>query len=164
MSRSIGTTPVKDVMTKSVITVRPKDKIDTVAKLFKGHNVNAAPVVNDADVCVGIITSHDLVEYESIRIEAENYAQRGHGFDMAHYGDARQRLAVQHPIDEVALQMSTNVETTELDSPLSQAARTMCQKHIHHLVVLDGDKRLVGILSSLDILGHILGEEIGQGD
>ena len=164
MSRSIGTTRVQEVMSEAVLTVRPKDKLDAVAKLLDRHDVNAAPVVSESGACIGIITSHDMVEYESIRAEQENHYKRGHGFDLAHYGDARHLLAVKHPIDEVALQMSSKVETTEIDSPLSRAARTMCQKHIHHLVVVDEDKKPIGVLSSLDVLAHMLGEEIGKND
>lgn len=164
MSSSIGTTPVEEVMNTVVFTVGPKDKLEAVAKLFKQHDVNAAPVVNDSDVCIGIITSHDLVEYESTRIEMENHLKRGQGFDLAHYGGGQSSQRLRRPIDEVAIQMTTKVQTTELHSPLSRAARMMCQQHIHHLVVLDEARHPVGILSSLDILGHLLGEPVTRKD
>jgi CBS domain-containing protein len=161
MSTSIGTTCVEEIMNSVIFKVGPKDKIAAVAKLFEKHDVNAAPVVNDADVCIGIITSHDVVEYESSRIEMENHLQRGLGFEMAHYGDGRPPL-LRVPIDEVGIQMTSQVESVEPHEPLSVAARKMCQNHIHHLVILDEKKHPVGILSALDILSHILGEPIAR--
>ena len=159
MSTSIGTTRVDEIMNSILFTVGPKDKIATVAKMFSKHDVNAAPVINDSKVCIGIITSHDMVDYESSRIEVEKHRQRGLGFEKAHYGDGRPPL-LRVPIDEVGIQMTTQVETAEPHFTLSHVARTMCQKHIHHLVILNEEGQPVGIISSLDILGHILGEPV----
>jgi CBS domain-containing protein len=159
---SIGTTRVDEVMTTTVFTVGPKEKIANLAKMFEKHDVNAAPVVNDDNVCIGIITSHDLVEYESTRIEVETHLGRGPGFDQAHYWDGRSFPLLRVPIDEVGIQMTTNVASTERHAPVSRAAKLMCERHVHHLVVLDEQKHPVGILSSLDILGHLTGEPIAR--
>ncbi len=164
MSMSIGTTPVEKVMSSTVFTVKPKDKLSDVAKLFDQHDVNAAPVVDDANVCIGIITSHDIVEFESSRIEMQNHLERGLGFDLAHYGEGKPSPGLRIPIDEAGLHMTSKVETADRSTPLSRAAKTMCQQHIHHLVILDEEKHPVGILSSLDILGEILGEPVARGN
>lgn len=161
MSTSIGTTCVEEVMNSVAFKVGPKDKIAAVAKLFEKHDVNAAPVVNQSDVCIGIITSHDVVEYESSRIEMEKHLQKGLGFEMAHYGDGRPPI-LRVPIDEVGVQMTSQVKSVEPHAPLSVAARMMCHEHIHHVVILDEDKHPVGILSALDVLSHVLGEPIAR--
>ena len=87
MNPSLGTTPVEDVMSSTVFSVAPTDKIATVARLLDRHDVNAAPVVDADNVCVGIITSHDMVEFEAMYRELENQARHGQAFDLAHYGD-----------------------------------------------------------------------------
>lgn len=157
---ALGTTRVDEIMTSAVFTVGPKEKIADVAKMFDKHDVNAAPVVDDNNVCIGIITSHDLVEYESTRVEAERHFGRGPQFDQAHYGEGRSFPLLRVPIDEVGIQMTTNVANTERHSPVSRAAKIMCERHVHHLVILDDDKHPVGILSSLDILGYLTGQPI----
>ena len=160
MGKSLGTTRVEDVMSSTVFTVKPKDKLSAVAKMFDQHDVNAAPVVDDEDICIGVITSHDIVEFESSRIEMENHLEHGLGFDLARYGEGKQSQRLRIPIDEVGMHMTSNVETANGDTPLSLAAKTMCRRHIHHLIILDGEKRPIGILSSLDILGEMLGEPV----
>ena len=164
MSTSIGTTRVDEVMNTVVFTVGPKEKITAVALMFERHDVNAAPVVNDQNVCIGIITSHDLVEYESTRIKLVEHLDRGMGFDLGHYGDGQAYPMLRVPIDEVGIQMTTKVASVEAHAPLSHAARMMCESHIHHLVILDDEKHPVGILSSLDILGHVIGEPVERHD
>lgn len=160
MNLSMGTTRVDEVMTEVVFTIGPREKMVAAATLFEKNDVNAAPVVDPNGVCIGILTSHDVVEYESVRIKVMDHLDQGLGFDLGHYGDGQSVLLSRLPIDEVGIQMTTKVSTVEPHTPLSQAARTMCAQHIHHLVILDEGKRPVGILSSLDILSHLTGEPL----
>ena len=160
MSASIGTTRVEELMNSVIVAVHPKDQMEYVAKMLEKYDVNAAPVVDDSGVCVGIITSHDLVTYEAKRIDVQNELKSGSYFDSAHYGEGMSTRLPGHHFGEVAFHMSTNVTTAEVDFPLSRVARIMCQKHFHHVLVLDGERHPVGILSSLDILGHMIGETV----
>ena len=162
MVHSIGTIPVRDAMQTTLITVSPTKKIDLVAKLFDKEDINAAPVVDGLGKCVGVITSHDLVQYESIRIEVEQSSKHGLAFDFGYYDDGSAIGLVGRPFDEVAYHMSTKIETIGTNEPLSRGGRLMCQKHIHHLKALDDGDRPIGILSSLDIIGQALGEPVSR--
>lgn len=164
MSSSMGTTRVDDVMSEVVFSIGPREKIASAAALFEQHDVNAAPVVDQAGVCIGIITSHDVVEYESLRIKVADHLDQGLGFDLGHYGDGKTVPLLRVPIDEVGIQMTSKVATVEAHTPLSQAARIMCGQHIHHLIILNQQKHPVGILSSLDILSHLTGEPLIRHD
>jgi CBS domain-containing protein len=162
MSSSIGTTRVEEAMNPSVQVVQETDRMEDVAKIFEREDINAAPVVDQQGSCVGIITSHDLVEYEATRDEMKSELNRGTPFDIAHYcGGVEIRIPGRH-FDEAGFHMTKTVMTAEAESPLSQAARTMCRKHIHHVVILDAKAKPVGILSALDILGHIVGEPVSR--
>ena len=160
MSKSIGTTFVEEIMNTNVITVRPNDKLDFVARVFEQRDVNAAPVVDGSNVCIGVITSHDIVEYESSRKAIQNQMKHGTAFDMAHYGEGIPPQFVGNIADEVAFHMTTDFITVDRQFSVSRVARTMCQKHTHHMVVVDENRHPIGVLSSLDILGHILGEPV----
>lgn len=160
MSNSIGTTCVGEVMSTVVITVLPTDKLQTVAALFEKHDIDAAPVVNESNACVGIITSHDLVEYEAVRTRMIEYLDHGLDFDLAHYGDGQSIPRLRVPIDEVRIQMTGQLETVAPHAPLLDAAHLMCEKHVHQLVILNEEKRPIGLLSSLDILGHLAGRSV----
>ena len=162
MSTSIGTTRVEEIMNSVVVAVLPKDQMEYAAKMFEKYDVNAAPVVDDSGVCVGIITSHDLVEYEAKRFEMQTELKGGYYFDVAHYGEGMSMRLPGHHFDEVAFHMTKKVETAEPHFPLSRVARMMCQKHFHHVLVLDEEKHPIGILSSLDILGHMIGEKVAR--
>ena len=160
MNGSIGTTPIADVMTSVVLTTKATDQMEEVARVFEEQDINAAPVVDESGKCVGIITSHDLVEFEAARKLMQNEISHGYYYNLAHYGDGTSDRVPGLHFNEVGFHMTKALETVGDQEPLSLAARKMCQKHIHHMIVLDDDQKPAGILSSLDILAHLLGEPI----
>ncbi|MFK7769157.1 MAG: HPP family protein [Mariniblastus sp.] len=158
--KSIGTTRVEDVMVTTLVTVAETDKMEKVACIFKENDIHAAPVISESGYCVGIITGHDLVEYEAVRMGLQNEKRHGTTFDMAHYGGgAKFRLPGLH-FDEVGFHMTKKIEPAKLDDSLSHVAREMCKKHRHHVLVLDNEKKPIGMLSSLDLLGFVIGEPV----
>ncbi len=53
---------VKDFMSSKVLSVRPDDSVGLVADMFMTNDIHAVPVV-DGDDLVGIVTTHDLIQY-----------------------------------------------------------------------------------------------------
>src|SRR4051794_32889010 len=52
---------VRDVMTSTVVTVRPDAPLTTVACLLDEHDVTTLPVVDDHQRIVGVISEADVV-------------------------------------------------------------------------------------------------------
>jgi CBS domain-containing protein len=54
---------VSDVMTRSVLTVKPSDTLTAAAKMMVQHHIHRIVVVDDADPCapVGVLSMGDLV-------------------------------------------------------------------------------------------------------
>ena len=59
--------------------------------------------------------------------------------------------------DLVASYMTPTLETVSVSDSLMNAARLMCRRHIHRLVVLDNQARPVGMMTSLDIVAALVG-------
>ncbi|MBW3559138.1 MAG: CBS domain-containing protein [Proteobacteria bacterium] len=115
---------VRDVMTAGVVTARPEDTIQAVARRMSEVDTGVIPIA-EGDRVVGLITDRDIV----LRIVAES-------------GD------VTAPVSSV---MTTGVETVQADDSLKVAAKKMSQLQIRRLVVLGDDGRLAGILSLGDV-------------
>jgi len=115
---------VRDVMTKGVVTARPEDTIQAVARQMSEIDTGVIPVAENGRV-VGLITDRDIV----LRIVAES-------------GD------VQAPVSSV---MTTGVETVDAGESLKVAAKKMSQLQIRRLVVLGEGGELAGILSLGDV-------------
>ena len=146
---------VHDAMTRVTITVTPNHKLPDVARLFSDNMINSAPVVDEFGKCVGVITSSDLVRYQSELPDVNARIDQGMSYDIEHSGPDGSIELVPHPYDEVRRHMTPFVQSISEEASVSAAARIMCSQHIHHLVVLDGANRPVGVLSSLDILSKL---------
>lgn len=59
--RSSKDTPVRDIMTAEVVSVRPGDTIDTCMQLVTRHRIRHLPVC-DGDHVVGVVSIGDLVK------------------------------------------------------------------------------------------------------
>jgi CBS domain-containing protein len=53
---------VGDIMSESLITVRPRDSVNDTLKLMSRHGVRRIPVTNVQEVLVGIVSMDDLLE------------------------------------------------------------------------------------------------------
>lgn len=64
-----------------------------------------------------------------------------------------------HPPElSVTAVMTDQVISVPADTTLVEAARTMLYAQIHHIVVLDNDGAVVGLVSSLDLLHELAGD------
>src|SRR5688500_12159648 len=117
---------VSEVMTRSAECIRPDATLSEAAKLMRDLDVGPLPVCGDNERLVGMITDRDIV----IRAMAE-----GH--------DPNQT--------RVESTMTPGVIYCFDDQDVSEAAELMMDRQIRRLVVLNRDKRLVGIVSLGDL-------------
>lgn len=115
-------TKISEIMSATVILAKPSYTIRNVRELMERHRIHAVPVVD---------SSSDKI-VRGIVTSA----------DLARFsGD-------ETPVEHA---MSGEVKTLRADAEANEAARLMRAHKIHHIVVTDQD-RVIGIVSSLDLL------------
>ncbi|MGC8639249.1 MAG: CBS domain-containing protein [Isosphaeraceae bacterium] len=117
---------LKDIMTPNVECVRPGETLQEAARKMKTLDVGSMPVRGENDKIVGILTDRDI----TIRATAE--------------GKDPQSTRVQDA-------MSDDVVWCFEDEETDEASRLMQEHQARRLLVMDGDKRLVGIVSLGDL-------------
>ncbi|MEJ2886249.1 CBS domain-containing protein [Actinomycetospora aeridis] len=110
----------------AVLTVRPDAPISDLLAVLAERNVGAAVVVADERIA-GIVSERDVVRHLHSR-----------GADL---------LAA--PISEI---MTTVVATCRGGDELQTLSRTMTERRIRHIPVVDDDERLAGIVSIGDVV------------
>jgi CBS domain-containing protein len=116
---------VRDVMTKGAECVTPSASLQEAASKMKTLDIGPLPVCED-DYLVGMITDRDI----TVRATAEALPPR---------------------LGQVRDVMTPDVVYCFEDQDVEEAARLMKENQIRRLVVLDRDKRLVGIVSLGDL-------------
>jgi len=141
---------VRQVMAVHVVAVNPRDPVSEALKLFVEHGVSALPVVDGLDRCVGVLSANDLLEVaEELGSELEALGTT-EGLDhelllekIEHTGFTDQ--TVQELMTPTAVEIDP-------DESLVAAARAIVKNRVHHLAVTRNGHRLVGIVSTMDVL------------
>ncbi len=120
-------TKVKEVMTKTVITIEFNKTVIEAAALMAEKDV-ANLIVIDNNTPIGIVTERNFVR----RVLAKEKSSKT-------------------KISEI---MSTPLKVIDPDAPLKEAARRMVRKRIRRLPVIK-DNKLVGIITTTDFARHL---------
>ncbi|KZL90133.1 CBS domain-containing protein [Clostridium magnum] len=115
---------VKDIMTKSVISLDSNDTVQKAASIMSEHNIGSVPVCESSNV-IGIITDRDI----ALRCVAE-------GKDCKN--------------QSVRDIMSSNPAIGTPDMDVQDASRIMSERQIRRLPIVENNS-LVGVVSLGDI-------------
>ena len=137
MVRRIEPKLVRDVMTRNPRTVGRKTSIRDLIDLFKSHDFNAFPVVDEADVLRGIVTKLDVL--------------RVFRHDPRRFRPDMRALWAEH-VDDI---MRRHVVTLAPRDPARAAVDRMLASRLRSVPVVENRGRrevLVGIVSRSDVL------------
>ncbi len=145
---------VRDVMTTEVITVSTGDSVETCAKLMQEHNISGLPVLDEAGRVAGMVTEGDMIRRAS-RVKAPGYLEILGG--LIYLGSPKKFVEeLQRAMSlEAGQLMSKNVFFISPEDTVEKAATLMVEKSISRLPVIDGQQKLVGIVSRRDIMSSL---------
>lgn len=135
-------------MCRKPISVRAFTTPRQLARILTENNISGAPVLNGGDHVIGVVSRTDLLQW---------CVKGGLGFGASDLlrslaeGGSGSRI-VTEDLGIVADFMTTSPVTASPDEPLAHAAQRMAERKVHRLVVLDEHDRLIGIVTSLDVL------------
>ena len=152
MEKQFNQLRVKDVMSKNVVAVNPDDQLHDALDLICENRVSALPVVDRRGHCLGMLSTSDLI---NLTHELDDEL---HDLGNAS-GSSSQWLITQLSqalgSERVSEQMTPDVATINHEVPIREAAATMIRNRVHRLPVTDEHNRLLGIISTMDIIGVI---------
>lgn len=140
----------RDIMQTQVVAVSPADPLEVVMRVFSEEGIHGAPVVDDQQRVVGVISASDLVraaaeEGESTR-PGYGYFQEG----IEEFPEGLEQLvaAQDRRVEDF---MTDAIVSVEPGTSVAEVARTLRENRIHRVLVIESDE-LVGIISSFDLL------------
>lgn len=148
-------TTARDVMTRSVVAVSPDTPLLDVYRLFVDEQIHGAPVVDEEELLIGVITSSDLLraadEERDTAVSSSEYLRDLVEFSGPDWGrgltDFQDRLAAR----TVAEVMTPNAVAVRPDTPVQEVARALRQHQVHRVWVED-EGRVCGVVSTFDLL------------
>jgi CBS domain-containing protein len=147
---------VEQIMTREVTTVGPEGTLAEVVEKLLDKPYTALPVVNAAGRLVGIISDTDLLERGDMEVSIS--LKRATDPELARSLIARLRQNSR----TVGQVMTLDPVTIGPKATLSEAARLMGKRRLKRLPVVDAEKRVVGVLSRIDILTALAAAHLPQ--
>lgn len=145
-----------DIMQPEVITINEDATVQALAKLLAKKKISGAPVVDDQNRVVGIVSEGDLVSIDA-DIHFPHYIELlGNIIYLESIKKYEERLE-KAAAGEVRDIMTTDVLTVQKDAPLSEIATLMIDKQVNRVPVVDGEV-LVGIITRADIVRAAAGK------
>ena len=139
---------VRDVMTGNVVAVGKDADLHEAVHLLSEHKISGMPVVDDAKRVIGVISEADLLQLIGMK---KNHTFRDILRNIL--GEAgRAKVTAGDCVEDV---MSSPALTIGPDEDVRKAALLLDERRIKRLPVVDGDGRLVGIISRGDIVRAI---------
>ncbi len=140
-------------MTENPTTVSPETPVVAAANILFARHVNGLPVVDNKGTLCGIFTDQDLlVKGSSIHLPTFMKLLEGMPVYQARMEPVSQDIKkiVSMPVKEV---MNSDPLTISPDASVDEALRAFSEHHrVNPIPVVDGEKKLVGILSRYDII------------
>ena len=139
-----------DIMTKEVLTVSPRTRVNDLAHLLTSRNINGAPVVDDDGELIGVVTENDLV-FQKKKVHIPTVINI---LDSFIYLESHKRMKEEMAkITGVTVESiySKDVKTVGPETPIDEIATLMVEENIHTIPVMD-DGVLVGVIGKKDII------------
>jgi predicted transcriptional regulator len=144
---------VSDCMTREIYAVLPETSLEVAARLFSSKHISGVPVVDTEGRGVGVVTLRDIADPDRARSPEHGssvFFKLVGGTLEPHEGG---RVASAGRVHDV---MTSFVVSVGADMPVSEAMRLMVTDGIHRIFVHDQQKKIAGIVTSMDILRALL--------
>lgn len=146
--------PVKDFMTKNVITVRENETIKNLFKLMDKHGILGVPVVDSKKVVIGMVTESDLIKHFTTIKSPRGINLLGSIIFLDNIADFNKNLK-DHCAELVKDIMIDKVVSIEENATLLDTIDLMAEQNLTRLPVVDKKNKLTGIVTRSDIVHQI---------
>jgi CBS domain-containing protein len=131
-----GLVPVTEIMTREVVCALADLPIKSVLDLLVNNHIGCVPIVDDDGCPIGMITKRDLVAPLANRVATAEESPAW--WALAPRTAEEAMLPLAFTLDERAT--------------VVQAAALMAIEDLHHVPIISAKGRLVGVVSSLDVV------------
>ena len=157
----------RDLMKTKVISLVSTAPVREAIETFEEYHISGAPVTNEGGKLVGVLSAFDIAKSEHLR-EGRLATERGEYYFSNPLGEEFEEpdwreveFYGRDDYDDTMLGretvgdwMTPNVISTDPDASMKDVCETMRTEGIHRLLVME-DERLVGIISTYDIVRYL---------
>ncbi|MCE9581992.1 MAG: CBS domain-containing protein [Planctomycetes bacterium] len=146
----------KNVMTKDVTTIGEDTPVKKMIQIIRKTSFSGLPVVDKSGRVVGLISQNDILHALAWAVESEKLTKAFHAGKrrvavklLKSKGKVGVGKLLEKPVKEL---MTAGVVHCGPDAPVAELCEIMVSKRIHRIVVLDADRKVLGLISATDLV------------
>ncbi len=139
-----------DIMETNIICINPETEITIAVEMLLNNHINGVPVVDSHDELKGILCQSDLI-FQQKEMPIPPIFTILDGIIPLSSSKKLNEQFQKISATQVKDAMVTQVTSVSPDTPVSEIASLMVEKHFHTIPVVEG-KKLVGIIGKEDVL------------
>jgi CBS domain-containing membrane protein len=146
--RRFGVITCVEIMSKDVLTAQFATELPVAWRQLMAHSIVALPVLNQARRVIGIVTQSDFLRHSG----AKDYASIGSSLQRF-----LRRSGMTHceKAEVVGQIMTPHPRTAQGTTPIIDLVPLMADSGFHHIPIVDGDARFVGIVTQSDLVAAL---------
>lgn len=145
-------TPVTAVMASPVVTVEAEAPVRALLRLFAAAGIGAAPVVNGRGELVGVVSKTDVLRAVYEDPSCASQGVENEIGDEPGGSEADSAVRARHL-------MTPGPLTVGESASVAEAASLMAREHVHRLFVVGAAGTLAGVVSAMDLVSWLGGEQ-----
>lgn len=151
---------IEAIMNKAVVTLSPDDTILVASLKLSEKMISGAPVVDAEGKLIGIFSEADVfksmkISKKTLRLIYPSLSSISVSFQAQE--TEREALDAYKEVENLKVGdvMTTDVVTANQEDEIRDAIKKMVSKSINRLPVVDGQRKVIGIITRGDILKGI---------
>ena len=145
----------RDLMQTQVVTVAPHDPLHAVQRLFTQEGIHGAPVVDDEERVLGVITSTDILRAatEAHDVEPAEPAVFREDLDLSRLAWSLAPEDLKERLQDAVVEdhMTREVVQVAPSASVAAVARALREHQVHRAIVTENG-RLRGVISAFDLI------------
>ncbi|MDH3325384.1 MAG: HPP family protein [Gammaproteobacteria bacterium] len=148
--RRLGNVFCKDIMIKSPIKFRFDDELEAAWNTLQEHNIKGAPVVDQYDHLIGIVTTTDYMRHATGHHTGDTMQEKLRDFLKRSPGHTSDKAEVVGQI------MSTTLNVADENQHIVDLIPVFTEKRFHHMPVVDSKGKVVGVVARSAVMRSML--------
>jgi CBS domain-containing protein len=150
----------RDLMKTDVITI-PRDMgMQAAARCLEKLHISGAPVVDEQGSCVGVLSAGDFVSCcAANRSRCARHRAEAHCGPCSFPDCVGSEWQIVNATESVEGLVNDNMTpdpvTARPETPITQLAQKMEKAHVHRLIIVDEQRRPLGIVSTTDLIAAL---------
>ena len=154
-SRRFGVVTCGAIMSTQALTAEFSTELGEAWRMMRYHQVHALPVLNRARRVIGMVSQGDFLRYSDL----DDFRTLGARLRQL---IVRTRHTHSDKPEVVGQIMSSKVSFAFLDTPIVELVPLMANSGLHHIPVIDAERRFAGIVTQSDVLAALVQSRLSE--